>query len=183
MSTCSLVTRSGKRTGTKQDKQTRTSAKTKGMSCSCGQLYKNLRARKRHQIKAKCQASENKLTGPGKKCFVSLTDILTTSFLKSGNAIYCKTPSNTFVSIFKPISATQCFIETCDIVIDSISKHFNDNFSLCDSNTCLTFTSFVSSQSFESNLTGRIYKSQTYEQLTCGSSNVVYGIHSAFCVV
>ena len=29
----------------------------------------------------------------------------------------------------------------------------------------------------KSNLTGRIYKTQTYEQLTCGSSNVVYAIH------
>ena len=33
----------------------------------------------------------------------------------------------------------------------------------------------------ESNLTGRIYKTQTYEQCTCGSSNVVYAIHCIRC--
>ena len=109
--------------GTKHDKPTRTSAKIKGVSCSCGQLCKNFRGLKLHQIKAKCQASENKLTGPDKRCFVSLTDILNTSFLKFGDTIYYKTPSNTFVPIcnfYKPISATECFLETNDIVIDPI---------------------------------------------------------------
>ena len=46
---------------------------------------------------------------------------------------------------------------------------------------CLTCNSFISDQSFKSNLTGRIYKTQTYEQLTCGSSNVVYTIHCIRC--
>ena len=58
------------------------STKIKGVSCSCGQLCKNFKGLKLHQIKAKCEASENKLTGPDKRCFVSLTDILNTSFLK-----------------------------------------------------------------------------------------------------
>ena len=56
------------------------------------------------------QALENKLTGPDKRCFVSLTDIFNTSFLKFGDTIYSKTPSNIFVPICnfdKPISATQ----------------------------------------------------------------------------
>ena len=185
MSSCSRVTKSGIRTGTEQDKQRRTSAKTKGVSCSCGQLCKNFRGLKLHQIKVKCQASKNKLTGPDKRCFVSLTDILTTSFLKFGDTIYCKTPSNTFVPISnytKPISVTQCFVETNDIVIDPISEHFNNNISPCNSKACLTCSSFVSDQSFKSNLTGRIYKTQTYEQLTYGSSNVVYdGIHCIRC--
>ena len=70
--------------------------KSKGVSCSCGQLCKYFRGLKLHQIKAKCQASENKLIGPDKRCFVSLTDILNTSFLKFGDTIYWKTPSNTF---------------------------------------------------------------------------------------
>ena len=108
---------------------------------------------------------------------MSLTDILNTSFLKFGDTIYCKTPSNTFVPICnfdKPISATQCSVETNYIVIDPVPEYFNDNISPCDSNACLTCNSFISDQSFKSNLTGRIYKTQTYEQLTCGSSNVIY---------
>ena len=112
-----------------------------------------------------------KLTAPNKRCFVSLTDILNTSFLKSGDTIYWKTPTNTFIPICnfdKPISATQCFVETNDTVIDPIPEHFNDNISPCDSNACLTCNSLISDRSFKSNLTGRIYKTQTYEQLTCG---------------
>ena len=115
---------------------------------------------------------------------MSLTDILTTSFLKFGDTVCCKTPSNIFVPISnhtKPISATQCFIETNDIVIDPISEHFNDNISLCNSKACLTCSSFVSGQSFKSNLTARIYETQPYEQLTCRSSNVVYSIHCIWC--
>ena len=69
----------------------------------------------------------------------------------------------------------------CDIVIDPIPEYFNDNISPFDSNACLTCNSFISDQSFKSNLTGRIYKTQTYEQLTCGSSNVVYAIHCIQC--
>ena len=73
--------------------------------------------------------------------FVSLTDILTISFLKFGDTVCCKAPSNTFVPISnytKPTSATQCFIETNDIVIDPISEHFNNNISPCNSKVCLT---------------------------------------------
>ena len=173
------ITKSGIRTLTKHDKPTRTSTKTKGVSCSCGQLCKNFRGLKLHQIKAKCQASENKLTGPD-SCFVSLTDILNTSFLKFGDTICCKTHSNTFVPICnfdKLISTTQCFVGTNDIVIDPIPEYFNDNISPCDSNACFTCNSFTSDQTFKSNLTHRIYKTQTFEQLTCGSSNVTYAIH------
>ena len=133
---------------------------------------------------SKCQASKNKLTGPDKRCFVSLTDIRTTSFLMLEDTTYCKALSDTFVPICKntkPISATQCFVETNDIVFDPISEHFNDNISPCNSEACLTSSSFVSDHSFKSNLTGRIYKTQTYEQVTCGSSNVVYGIHCIRC--
>ena len=88
MSSCN--TKSRIRTGKKQDKPTRTSAKTKEVSCSCGKLCKNFRGLKLHQLKAKCQTSENKLTGPDKRCFVSLTAILNTSFLKFGDIIYYK---------------------------------------------------------------------------------------------
>ena len=180
----SYNTKLGIRTETKNDKPTRTSTKIKGVSCSCGQLCKNFRGLNLHQIKAKCQAAENKLTGSDKRCFVLLTDILNTSFLKFGDTIYCKTPSNTSVPICnfdKPISATQCFVETNDNVIDPIPEYFNNNISPCDSNACFTCNSFISDQSFKRNLIGRIYQIQTYERLTCGSSNVVYTIHCVPC--
>ena len=137
------ITKLGIRTRTKHHKQTRTSTKTKGELCSCGQICKNFRGLKLHQIKVKCLPSENKLTGPDKRCFVSLTDILNTLFLTFGDTIYWKTTSNTFVPICnynKPISATQCFVETNDTAIDPIPKYFNDNISPCDSNAVLLVT-------------------------------------------
>ena len=85
------------------------------------------------------------------------------------------------INFDQPISAIQCFVETNDIVIDPIPEYFNDNISPCHSNACLTCNSFTSDQSFKSKLTGRIYKTQTYEQLTCGSSNVVYAMHCIRC--
>ena len=66
-------------------------------------------------------------------------------------------------------------------MIDPFLEYFNDNISPCDSNDCLTCNSFISDQSFKNNLAGIIYKTQTYEQLICGSSNVVYAIHGIRC--
>ena len=69
-----------------------------------------------------------------------------TSFLKFGDTIYCKTPSNTFVLNYnynKPISATQCLVETNDIMIDPIPEYFNHNISPCHGNVCLTYNSFI----------------------------------------
>ena len=66
-------------------------------------------------------------------------------------------------------------------MIDPVPEYFNDNISLCESNACPTCNSFISDWLFKSNLTGRIYKTQTYEQLTCVSSNVVYAIHCIQC--
>ena len=71
-------------------------------------------------------------------------------------------------------------METNDVVIDPIPEYFNDNISPCD-NAFLTCNSFISDQSFKRNLTGKIYKTQIYEQLTCGSLNVVYTIHCIRC--
>ena len=39
----------------------------------------------------------------------------------------------------------------------------------------------INDQSFESNLTGREYKTISYDRLSCGSTNVIYGIHCVHC--
>ena len=40
---------------------------------------------------------------------------------------------------------------------------------------------FINDQSFKSNLTGREYKTISYDRLSCGSTNVIYGIHCVHC--
>ena len=39
----------------------------------------------------------------------------------------------------------------------------------------------INDQSFKSNLTGREYKTISYDRLSCGSTNVMYGIHCVHC--
>ena len=39
----------------------------------------------------------------------------------------------------------------------------------------------VYDQSFKSNLTGKEYKTISYDRLSCGSTNVIYEIHCAHC--
>ena len=47
--------------------------------------------------------------------------------------------------------------------------------------SCQTCNQFISDQSFKSNLTGKEYKTTTYDKLSCGSSNIIYGIHCIHC--
>ena len=39
----------------------------------------------------------------------------------------------------------------------------------------------INDQSFKSNMTGREYKTISYDRLSCGSTNVIYGIHCVHC--
>ena len=40
---------------------------------------------------------------------------------------------------------------------------------------------FIDDKSFKSNLTGKEYKTISYDRLSCGSTNVIYGIHCVHC--
>ena len=51
----------------------------------------------------------------------------------------------------------------------------------CGKKSCQTCNQFISNQSFKSNLTGKEYKTTTYDKLSCGSSNIIYGIHCIHC--
>ena len=43
--------------------------------------------------------------------------------------------------------------------------------------SCHTFNIFSNDQSIKSNLTGKEYKTITYDKISCGSTSVIYGIH------
>ena len=68
-------------------------------------------------------------------------------------------------------------------MIDPIPEYFNDNISLYDSNACLTCNVFISDQSFESNLTGRMYKTQTYMSNLPVDRRMLSLLYTAFDVV
>ena len=82
--------------------------------------------------------------------------------MEEGETFSYDYPYQSFFMLLVPISTTQCFVEINDIVNDPVPEYFNDNISPCDSNACLACNLFISDQSFKSNLTSRIYKTQTY---------------------
>ena len=43
--------------------------------------------------------------------------------------------------------------------------------------SCHTCNIFSNDQSIKSNLTGKEYKTITYDRLSCGSTSVIYGVH------
>ena len=130
-----------------------------------------------HQAESKCQIPENK------KCFVSLQDIILSSCVTFEDQIYFKS-SETFIPISgnnKSISGNKCFVQTNDIIFSPLTEYLNSDINPCGQTSCRTCNIFISNQVFRSNLTGKEYKAITYDRLSCGSTNVVYGIHCVDC--
>ena len=74
-------------------------------------------------------------------------------------------------------------METNDIVIDPIPEYFNDsNISPCGTNASLTCNSFITDQSFKSNLTARIYKLKPMSNLPV-DHRMLCTLYTAFDVV
>ena len=67
-------------------------------------------------------------------------------------------------------------MKTTDIVINPLSEYLNNDISLCGKKSCQTCNQFISDQSFKSNMTGKEYKTTTYDKISCGSSNIIYEI-------
>ena len=65
--------------------------------------------------------------------------------------------------------------------MNPLDNHLNNDISPCGKETCLTCNIFIKDLSFTSNLTGKKYNTITYENLSCGSTNVIYGIHCVHC--
>ena len=148
-----------------------------GVSCSCGKTCKSSRGLKVHQAKSKCQIPENKLKAPPKKCFVPLQDIVLSSCLTFEDQIYFKTSKETFIPISgnnKPVSGNKCFVQTNDIIVNPLTEYLNNDINKCCQTSCRTCNIFINDQVFKSNLTGKEYKTITYDRLPCGSTNVIY---------
>ena len=149
-------------------------------------MCKDSRGLKIHQAKTKCQMPENTLKAPPKKCYVSLNDVILSSCLSFEDKIYYQTSTKIFIPVSKvrkPVASKQCFVKTTDIIITPLIEYMNNDISRCGKKSCQTCNQFISNQSFKSNLTGKEYKTTTYDKLSCGSSNIIYGIHCISIVV
>ena len=155
-----------------------------GKMCSCGKMCKNNRGLKIHQDKTKCQTPENNLVAPPQKCFVSLQNVILSSCLTFDDSIYYRTSDNTFIPISnseKPVAGNKCYVQTKDIIIHPLTEYLSNDINQCGATSCHTCNIFVNNQSFKSNLTGKEYKTISYDRLSCGSTNVIYGIHCVHC--
>ena len=154
-----------------------------GKMCSCGKMCKNNRGLRIHQEKTKCQTPENKLVAPPQKCFVSLQNIILSSCLTFDDGVYYRTSDNTFIPISnseKPVAGNKCYVQTKYIIIHPLTEHLSNDISQCGT-TCHTCNIFIDDQSSKSNLTGKEYKTISYDRLSCGSTNVICGIHCVHC--
>ena len=155
-----------------------------GKMCSCGKMCKNKRGLKIHQDKTKCQTPENNLVAPPQKCFVSLQNVILSSCLTFDDSIYYRTSDNTFIPISnseKPVAGNKCYVQMKDIIIHPLTEYLSNDINQCGATSCHTCNIFVNNQSFKSNLTGKEYKTISYDRLSCGSTNVIYGIHCVHC--
>ena len=73
------------------------------------------------------------------------------------------------------------YLQTKDIIIYPLTEYLSNDINQCGATSCHTCKIFINDQSFESNLTGREYKTISYDRLSCGSTNVIYGIHCVHC--
>ena len=137
-----------------------------GKMCSCGKMCKNNRGLKIHQDKTKCQTPENNLVAPPQKCFVSLQNVILSSCLTFGDSIYYRTSDNTFIPISnseKPVAGNKCYVQTKDIIIHPLTEYLSNDINQCGATSCHTCNIFVNNQSFNSNLTGKEYKTISYD--------------------
>ena len=145
--------------------------------CSCGKMYKNNTGLKIHQEK-------KKLAAPPQKRFVSLQNVILSSCLIFDDSIYYRTSDNTFIHISnseKPVAGNKYYVPTKGIIVHPLTEYLSNDINQCDATSCHTCNIFINDQSFKSNLTEKEYKTISYDRLSSGSTNVIYGIHCVHC--
>ena len=70
---------------------------------------------------------------------------------------------------------------TKGIIIHPLTEYLSNDINQCGTTSCHTCNIFINDQFFKSNLIGREYKTISYDRLSCGSTNVIYGIHCVHC--
>ena len=147
-------------------------------------MCENNKDLKIHQEKAKGQTSENKLVAPPQKCFVSLQSVILSSCLTFDDSIYYGLSNNTFIPISnseRPVAGNKCYAQAKDVIIHHLTEYLSNDINQCGETSCRTYSIFVNDQSFRSNLTGKEYKTIRYDRLSCGSTNVIHGLHCVRC--
>ena len=95
------------------------------------------------------------------------------SCLTFDDSIYNRTSDNTFILISnseKPVAGNKCHVQAKDIIIDLLTECLSNDINQRGATLSRTCNIFVTDQSFTSNLTGKEYKTISYDRLSCGST-------------
>ena len=99
------------------------------------------------------------------------------------DSIYYRTSYNTFIPISN--KENQLLVTSAmykkHIIIHPFTEYLSNNISQCGETSCRSCNMFINNQSFKSNLTGKEYKTISHDRLSCGSTNVIYGVHYVHC--
>jgi len=76
-------------------------------------------------------------------------------------------------------------LKSCSVKLEAIFKcsNSNDQFTIakCNSKKCKTCKILITDKEFTSNLINKTYSTRSFDDLTCKSSNVVYGLECSLC--
>ena len=118
------------------------------------------------------------------KMFCIPANVILSSCLTFDDSVYYRTSDNTFIPISnseKPVAGNKCYVQTKDIIIYPLTEYLGNGINQCGTTSCRTCNIFINDQSFESSLTGKEYKTISYDRLSCGSTIVIYGTHCVHC--
>ena len=136
--------------------------------------------------KAKCQTPENERVAPFPKCFISVQNVILSSCLTFDDSIYYKTSEDPFIPISnseKPVAVNKFYAQAEDIIIHHFTEYLSNDIKHCDETSCVTFNIFYNDQTFKINLNSKEYITIRYDRLSCGCTNVIYGIDCVNCGV
>ena len=105
-------------------------------------------------------------------------------FVTFDDSVCYRTSENTFILISngeKPVAGNKFYVQTTDIIIHPLTEYLSNDINQCGATSGHTCNIFIDDQSFKSNLTGKEYKTISYDRLSCGSTNVIYRIHCVHC--
>ena len=115
---------------------------------------------------------------------MSLQNVLLSPCLTFDDGFYYRTSDNTFIPISnseKPVAGDKYYVQTKDIIIHPLTEYLSRDINQCGMTKCHTHSIFINDQAFKRNLTGKECKTITYDRLSFGSADVIYGIHCVHC--
>ena len=114
---------------------------------------------------------------------MSLQNVILSSCLTFEDSIYYRTSDNIFIPISnreKPVAGNKCYVQNKDLIIHPLTEYLSNDINQCGVTPCHKCNIFINDRSSISNLAGKEYKIISYDRISCGSTNVIRGIHCVY---